>query len=109
MELLNSHPFSLDSHPSFKILYVQGTQSPLDKDEYFLCHLATGDILRAAVAAGTDIGKKVKSAMESGALVTEEIVVGIIKNAIKSSECRRGFILDDFPRTVVQAKSSTKS
>ena len=90
--------------PSFKILYMQGTQSPLNKDEYFLCHLATGDILRAAVAAGTDIGKKVKSTMESGALVTDEIVVGIIKDAIKSSECRRGFILDDFPRTVVQAK-----
>ena len=57
----------------------------MDKDEYFLCHLATGDILRAAVAAGTNIGKKVKAAMESGALVTDEIVVGIIKDAIKSS------------------------
>ncbi|CAI5728651.1 unnamed protein product [Hyaloperonospora brassicae] len=90
------------------MLYTQGTQSPLDKDEYFLCHLATGDILRAAVAAGTDIGKKIKAAMESGALVTDEIVVGIIKDAIKSSECRRGFILDGFPRTVVQAKKSSQ-
>uniref|UniRef100_A0AAV1TZY0 Uncharacterized protein n=1 Tax=Peronospora matthiolae TaxID=2874970 RepID=A0AAV1TZY0_9STRA len=77
-------------------------QSPLDKDEYFICHLATGDILRAAVAAGTDIGKKVKAAMELGALVTNEIVVGIVKDAIKSSDCRRGFFLDEFPRTVVQ-------
>lgn len=82
----------------------KGTQSPLVKDEYCLCHLATGDILRAAVAAGTDMGKKAKAAMESGALVTDEIVVGIIKDAIKSPECRRGFILDGFPRTVVQAK-----
>jgi adenylate kinase len=82
----------------------KGTQSPLVKDEYCLCHLATGDILRAAVAAGTDMGKKAKAAMESGALVTDEIVVGIIKDAIKSPDCRRGFILDGFPRTVVQAK-----
>ena len=81
-----------------KILYIQGTQSALDKDEYFLCHVDTGDILRAAVDDGTDIGKKVKAAMESGALVTDEIVVGIIKDAIKSSECRRGFILVNFPR-----------
>ncbi|RLN94094.1 hypothetical protein BBJ28_00019758, partial [Nothophytophthora sp. Chile5] len=80
------------------------TQSPLVKDEYCLCHLATGDILRAAVSAGTEMGKKAKAAMESGALVTDEIVVGIIKDAIKSPECRRGFILDGFPRTVVQAK-----
>ena len=50
------------------------------------------------------MGKKAQAAMESGALVTDEIVVGIIKDAIKSPECRRGFILDGFPRTVVQAK-----
>uniref|UniRef100_A0AAV1U205 Uncharacterized protein n=1 Tax=Peronospora matthiolae TaxID=2874970 RepID=A0AAV1U205_9STRA len=79
-------------------------QSPLDKDEYFLCHLATGDILHAAVAAGTDIGKKVKAAMELGALVTNEIVVGIVKDTIMSSGCRCGFFLDDFPRAVVRAK-----
>uniref|UniRef100_A0AAV1TR70 Uncharacterized protein n=1 Tax=Peronospora matthiolae TaxID=2874970 RepID=A0AAV1TR70_9STRA len=60
-------------------------QSPLDKDDYFLYHLATGDILRAAVAAGTDIGKKVKAAMESGALVTEEFGVGIIKDGLSQS------------------------
>uniref|UniRef100_A0AAV1USI3 Uncharacterized protein n=1 Tax=Peronospora matthiolae TaxID=2874970 RepID=A0AAV1USI3_9STRA len=70
------------------MLCIQGTQSQLDKDEYFLCHLATGNILRAAVAAGTHVGKNVKAAMESGALVTNEIVVGILKDAIKSTECR---------------------
>lgn len=74
------------------------------KDEYCLCHLATGDILRAAVRDGTDMGKKAKAAMEAGQLVTDEIVIGIIKDAIKSPECRRGFILDGFPRTVVQAE-----
>ncbi|EQC28456.1 adenylate kinase B [Saprolegnia diclina VS20] len=82
----------------------KGTQSPIIKDEYCLCHLATGDMLRAAVRDGTDMGKKAKAAMESGALVTDEIVIGIIKDAIKSPECRRGFILDGFPRTVVQAE-----
>lgn len=82
----------------------KGTQSPLLKEEYCLCHLATGDILRAAVREGTEMGKKAKAAMEAGQLVTDEIVIGIIKDAIKSPECRRGFILDGFPRTVVQAK-----
>ncbi|RHY08421.1 hypothetical protein DYB37_005522 [Aphanomyces astaci] len=82
----------------------KGTQSPIVKDEYCLCHLATGDMLRAAVRDGTDMGKKAKAAMESGALVTDEIVIGIIKDAITSPECRRGFILDGFPRTVVQAE-----
>ncbi|DAZ93267.1 TPA: hypothetical protein N0F65_010891 [Lagenidium giganteum] len=82
----------------------KGTQSPILKDEYCLCHLATGDILRQAVRDGTEMGKKAKAAMESGALVTDEIVIGIIKDAIKSPECRRGFILDGFPRTVVQAE-----
>lgn len=86
----------------------KGTQSPLLKEEYCLCHLATGDILRAAVRDGTEMGKKAKAAMESGALVTDEIVIGIIKDAIKSPECRRGFILDGFPRTVVQAEKVSK-
>ncbi|KAF1336398.1 adenylate kinase, partial [Globisporangium splendens] len=82
----------------------KGTQSPVLKDEYCLCHLATGDILRAAVREGTEMGKKAKAAMEAGQLVTDEIVIGIIKDAIKDPECRRGFILDGFPRTVVQAQ-----
>lgn len=82
----------------------KGTQAPKAKDEYCLCHLATGDMLRAAVRAGTDMGKQAKSAMESGGLVTDEIVVGIIRDAIQAPECKKGFILDGFPRTVVQAE-----
>ena len=67
-------------------------------------HLSTGDMLRAAVAAGTEVGKKAKAAMDSGALVTDEIVVGIIADRIKEKGCDAGFILDGFPRTLQQSK-----
>jgi len=82
----------------------KGTQAPAIKREQCLCHLATGDMLRAAVASGSEIGKKAKAVMDSGGLVSDEIVIGIIKDAIKASECKKGFILDGFPRTVVQAQ-----
>jgi len=82
----------------------KGTQAPIIKEKHCLCHLATGDLLRAAVAAGTEMGKKAKSVMESGGLVSDDIVVGIIKDSIKSPECEKGFILDGFPRTVGQAE-----
>lgn len=82
----------------------KGTQSPAIKKEYCLCHLATGDMLRAAVAAGTPLGLEAKKAMESGALVSDEIVVGLINEAMDKPECSRGFILDGFPRTLTQAE-----
>merc|ERR1719482_2039795 len=82
----------------------KGTQAPIIKDKYCLCHLATGDLLRAAVAAGTEMGKKAKAVMESGGLVSDDLVVGIIKDNIKSPDCSKGFILDGFPRTVPQAE-----
>ena len=81
----------------------KGTQAPRLKRENCLCHLATGDMLRAAVAAGTDMGKKADAVMKSGGLVSDDIVVGIIGEAIQQPECRKGFILDGFPRTVQQA------
>jgi adenylate kinase len=62
------------------------------------------DMLRAAVAAGTEMGKKAKEVMNAGGLVSDDIVVGIIKEAIKAPECSNGFILDGFPRTVGQAE-----
>eukprot|EP01026_Neomeris_dumetosa_P040781 TRINITY_DN3374_c0_g1_i12.p1 TRINITY_DN3374_c0_g1~~TRINITY_DN3374_c0_g1_i12.p1 ORF type:complete len:252 (+),score=45.33 TRINITY_DN3374_c0_g1_i12:32-757(+) len=82
----------------------KGTQSPLIKKEHCLCHLATGDMLREAVAAATPMGLKAKQAMDVGALVSDEIVVGIISDAIKKPQCRNGFILDGFPRTLPQAQ-----
>eukprot|EP01018_Ginkgo_biloba_P021124 Gb_16638 [translate_table: standard] len=82
----------------------KGTQSPIIKDEYCLCHLATGDMLRSAVAAKTPLGVKAKEAMDKGELVSDDLVVGIIDEAIKKPSCQKGFILDGFPRTVVQAQ-----
>ncbi|KAB5525113.1 hypothetical protein DKX38_022862 [Salix brachista] len=82
----------------------KGTQSPIIKDEHCLCHLATGDMLRAAVAAKTPLGIKAKEAMEKGELVSDDLVIGIIDEAMKKPSCQKGFILDGFPRTVVQAQ-----
>ncbi|GLI64107.1 hypothetical protein VaNZ11_007281 [Volvox africanus] len=82
----------------------KGTQSPRIKYEHCLCHLATGDMLRAAVAAKTPLGLEAKKAMDAGALVSDDIVVGLIEEATQQPECAKGFILDGFPRTVVQAK-----
>ena len=81
-----------------------GTQAPKITDALNIPQLATGDMLRAAVAAGTDVGKKAKDAMDSGGLVTDDIVVAIIRDRIREKDCERGFILDGFPRTIEQAK-----
>jgi adenylate kinase len=82
----------------------KGTQAPRIKDEYCLCHLSTGDMLREAVRNQTEIGMRAKAVMAAGKLVGDDIVAGIVAEAIKSPDCQRGFILDGFPRTVNQAK-----
>ncbi|KNC49413.1 adenylate kinase B [Thecamonas trahens ATCC 50062] len=82
----------------------KGTQAPQIKAKYGLCHLATGDMLRAAIAAGTPLGKKVKSVISAGELVSDDLIVGLIQERLGSDpECEHGFIFDGFPRTIPQA------
>ena len=73
------------------------------KERHSVAHLSTGDMLRAAIAQGTDVGKRAKAIMDKGELVPDEVVVGIIGDRIKEPDCKQGFILDGFPRTVNQA------
>ncbi|RYY84963.1 adenylate kinase [archaeon] len=82
----------------------KGTQAPLIRQLFRLAHLSTGDMLRDAVARDTAHGKKAKALMDEGHLVNDEIVVDIVQDAIRADDCKRGFILDGFPRTVRQAE-----
>lgn len=83
----------------------KGTVAPALIEKYGIPQLSTGDMLRAAVAAETEYGKAAKAKMESGALVDDSIVVGIIGERIMQPDCKPGYILDGFPRTVEQAKT----
>eukprot|EP01062_Namystynia_karyoxenos_P003491 TRINITY_DN1124_c0_g2_i4.p2 TRINITY_DN1124_c0_g2~~TRINITY_DN1124_c0_g2_i4.p2 ORF type:complete len:265 (+),score=106.25 TRINITY_DN1124_c0_g2_i4:94-795(+) len=82
----------------------KGTQSPGVVNNFGVCHIATGDALRAAVAAGTPAGKAAKGAMDAGQLVSDQIVTDIVTETMDKPECKKGFVLDGFPRTVNQAK-----
>lgn len=86
----------------------KGTQSPALKERYNLCHLATGDMLREAVANKTPSGILAKEAMDNGKLVTDEIVFGILGDAMKKPECKEGYILDGVPRNISQAERLEK-
>ncbi|MFM7022231.1 MAG: adenylate kinase [Flavobacteriales bacterium] len=83
----------------------KGTQSTRLLEKYGLVHLSTGDILRAEMSAGTELGNKAKALIEKGELVPDEVVIGMIDNKISSSVNKKGFIFDGFPRTTPQAQA----
>lgn len=81
----------------------KGTQALKLVDHYSIPQISTGDLLRAAVADGTDLGKQANEYMTAGKLVPDEVVIGLIEERLKEDDCQSGFILDGFPRTVAQA------
>ena len=87
----------------------KGTQAKMIIEKYGIPQISTGDILRAAVKNGTPMGVKAKAFMDAGQLVTDEVVVGIVKERLNEPDCENGFILDGFPRTTPQADALTQT
>jgi len=83
----------------------KGTQAARLKERYGLAHLSTGDMLREAVAAGTEVGKEAEGIMAKGQLVPDDVVNRVVAERIAKPDCARGFILDGFPRTIAQAEA----
>jgi adenylate kinase len=83
----------------------KGTQGVVLSQKYTIPQISTGDLLRAAVSAGTELGKKAKSAMDAGALVSDDIVIGLIRERLSASDAQNGYILDGFPRNIPQAEA----
>ena len=81
----------------------KGTQAAFIKEKFGIPQISTGDMLRAAVKAGSPMGIAAKKVMDSGALVSDEIIIGLVKERIKESDCANGFLFDGFPRTIPQA------
>ena len=81
----------------------KGTQAAFICKRFGIPHISTGDMLRAAVKAGTPLGLAAKKVMDSGSLVSDDIIIGLVKERITMADCERGFLFDGFPRTIVQA------
>jgi len=81
----------------------KGTQATFIKEKFGIPQISTGDMLRAAVKAGTELGIAAKKIMDAGGLVSDEIIIGLVKDRIKEADCTKGFLFDGFPRTIPQA------
>ena len=81
----------------------KGTQANYIKDKYNIPQISTGDMLRAAVKAGTALGIEAKKVMDAGGLISDDIIMGLIKERVKEDDCKNGYLFDGFPRTLVQA------
>jgi adenylate kinase len=81
----------------------KGTQANYIKEKYQIPQISTGDMLRAAVKAGTELGKQAKVLMDAGKLVPDSVIIGLVKERIKDADCKKGFLFDGFPRTIPQA------
>lgn len=81
----------------------KGTQANFIKERYKIPQISTGDMLRAAVKAGTPLGKQAKEVMDAGKLVPDDVIIGLVKERIKEPDCQKGFLFDGFPRTIPQA------
>jgi adenylate kinase len=81
----------------------KGTQANLVKDKYRIPQISTGDMLRAALKEGTELGLKAKEYMDAGKLVPDDVIIGLVKERIKEADCESGFLFDGFPRTIPQA------
>ncbi|NLO98188.1 MAG: adenylate kinase [Peptococcaceae bacterium] len=86
----------------------KGTQAELLVEHFQIPHISTGDIFRAAIKDQTPLGLKAKEYMDAGALVPDEVTIGIVEERLKKEDCQKGFLLDGFPRTVAQADALTK-
>ncbi len=83
----------------------KGTQAQFICEAFAVPQISTGDMLRAAVKAGSELGQRVKAVMDSGALVSDEIIIDLVKERIAQDDCENGFLFDGFPRTIVQAEA----
>jgi adenylate kinase len=87
----------------------KGTQAQFLTKKYDIPQISTGDMLRAAIKAGTELGKAAKAAMDAGQLVTDDIIIGLVQDRIKEDDCKNGYLLDGFPRTLPQADAVTEA
>lgn len=83
----------------------KGTQADKISEKYNIPHISTGDMFRSAIKEGTELGMKAKSFMDQGALVPDEVTIGIVKERLSKADCEKGFLLDGFPRTIAQAEA----